>query len=235
MTLNLIGLGLNENSITVEALKAVQESDEIYLENYTVDFPYKLETLEKSLNVKITPLKRELVEDESVIKKAKAKKISLLIYGDSLSATTHTQLIMACKREKVECKIFHNASILTAIAETGLSLYKFGKTSSMPTWTKSWQPDSFMEYIKQNQSIGAHSLLLVDIALPIEKAIDQLKQAIKNHEMKIDKIVVCKNLGTKNAQIIYDKINNIKDIASPFCFIIPSDLQEFEKEFLESL
>ena len=78
--LNLIGLGLNENSITVEALKAVQESDEVYLENYTVDFPYKLEILEKNLDVKIIPLKRELVEDESVIKKAKAKKISLLIH-----------------------------------------------------------------------------------------------------------------------------------------------------------
>lgn len=233
--LNLIGTGLNENSLTVEALEAIKASDEVYLENYTVDFPYTLEQLETSTGVKIQKLNRSEVENESIIEKAKDKNISLLVYGDSLSATTHTQLILACKKANVEHQIFHNASILTAIAETGLQLYKFGKTSSMPTWTENWKPESFMDYIKQNQSIQAHSLLLIDIALPIEKAIEQLKQAAENHEVTLDKILVCKNLGTKNAQIIYDKMENIKNIKPPFCFIIPSELQEFEKEFLKSL
>lgn len=233
--LNLIGTGLNENSLTAEALEAIKNSDKVYLENYTVDFPYTLETLEKNIGIKIKPLNRELVEDESIIKEAKKETISLLIYGDSLSATTHTQLILACKKAKVEYKVFHNASIMTAIAETGLQLYKFGKTSSMPTWTKSWQPDSFMDYIKQNQSIKAHSLLLVDIALPIDKALEQLKVASNNYKIKLEKIIVCKNLGTKKSKLIYDKIENIKNVESPFCFIIPSELQEFEKEFLDNL
>lgn len=255
--LNLIGTGLNENALTAEALEAIKASDEVYLENYTVDFPYTIEQLEKTVNkaacsmrksdtqsegltngeIKILPLNRSEVEDESIIEKAKDKTISLLVYGDSLSATTHTQLLLACKKANVQFKVFHNASILTAIAETGLQLYKFGKTSSMPTWTDSWKPDSFMDYIKQNQSIGAHSLLLVDIGLPIDKAVEQLKQATENHESKIDKIIVCKNLGTENSQILYDKLEKIKssDIKSPFCFIIPSELQEMEKEFLESL
>ncbi len=261
--LNLIGTGLNENSLTVKALEAIKNSNEVYLENYTVDFPYTIEELESAINkslysckvraegeqsnsgqtsetsltnskIKISPLNREEVEDESIIKKAKNKNISLLVYGDSLSATTHTQLILACKKSNVEFKIFHNASILTAIAETGLQLYKFGKTSSMPTWTDSWKPDSFIEYIKQNQSIGAHSLLLIDIALPIEKAIKQLKKAAQNHEVELDEIIVCKNLGTKNSEIIYDKLEKIKNIQSPFCFIIPSELQKMEKEFLDT-
>ncbi len=263
--LNLIGIGLNENSLTAEALEAIESSDEVYLENYTVDFPYTIEELENSINrqiknlpsananeseqskdkqtsetsltntkIKISSLNRGKVEDESIIEKAKDKNISLLVYGDSLSATTHTQLLLACKKANVESKIFHNASILTAIAETGLQLYKFGKTSSMPTWTDSWKPESFIEYIKQNQSIGAHSLLLIDIALPIDKAIEQLKEAMKSHEVELDKIIVCKNLGTKNSEIIYDKLENIKDIQSPFCFIIPSELQKMEKEFLDT-
>lgn len=235
MALNLIGLGLNENSITVEALKAVKDSDEVYVENYTVDFPYTFEELENSLGVKIKPLVRTEVEDESIIEKAKEKNISLLVYGDSLSATTHTQLLLACKKANVEFSLFHNASILTAIAATGLQPYKFGKISSMPTWTDNWKPDSFMDYIKQNQSIQAHSLLLIDIALPIEKAVEQLKQAAKNHEIKLEKILVCKNLGTKKSQIIYESLDKIENIESPFCFIIPSELQEMEKEYLESL
>jgi diphthine synthase len=249
--LNLIGTGLNENSLTAEALEAIRKSDEVYLENYTVDFPYTIEQLAKTTGVEIKPLNRSEIEDESIIEKAKDRNISLLVYGDSLSATTHTQLILACKKAKVEYQIFHNASILTAIAETGLQHYKFGKISSMPTWTDSWKPDSFMDYIKQNHSIKAHSLLLVDIGLKIEDAISQLKEAIKNHnflpsasvsdseqsndeQAKLDnyKIIVCKSLGTKNSQIIYDTLENIKDIESPFCFIIPSELQEMEKEFL---
>ncbi len=233
--LNLIGTGLNENSLTAEALEAIKESDEVFLENYTVDFPYTLEQLETSTVVKIQKLNRSEVEDESIIEKAKDKNISLLVYGDSLSATTHTQLLLACKKANVEARVFHNASILTAIAETGLQPYKFGKISSMPTWTDNWKPDSFMDYIKQNHSIQAHSLLLIDIALPIDKALEQLKQAAKNHKIKLDKIIVCKNLGTKTSKIIYDKIENIKDIPSPFCFIIPSELQEMEKDFLDSL
>lgn len=235
MSLNLIGIGLNEKSVTIEALEKIKESEEIYLENYTVDFPYSLEQLESTLGVKIFKLNRSEVEDESIIEKAKDKNISLLVYGDSLSATTHTQLLLACKRAKVEFKIFHNASIITAIAETGLQPYKFGKISSMPTWTKNWKPDSFMDYIKQNQSIKAHSLLLIDIGLPIEKSLEQLKQATENHKIKLNKLIVCKNLGTEKSQIVYDSLENIKDIKSPFCFIIPSDLQEMEKEYLESL
>lgn len=235
MVLNLIGLGLNENSITIEALKAIKESTEVYLENYTVDFPYTLKELEETVGTKIIKLNRECVENESLIESAKDKSISLLVYGDSLSATTHTQLILACKTAKVNFKIFHNASILTAIAETGLQPYKFGKISSMPTWTKNWKPTSFMEYIIQNQSIEAHSLLLVDISLPIKKAIEQLKIAFKEYNLSFEKIIICKNLGTKNSQIIYENLDEIKDIPSPFCFIIPSKLQEIEKEYLKTI
>jgi diphthine synthase len=235
MTLSLISLGLNQDSITKEALKELENANQTYLENYTVDFPYSLEELEKTLNTKITPLERTPVEDESLVEKAKDKNICLLIYGDALSATTHTQLILACKKAKVNYKIFHNASILTAIADTGLQLYKFGKTSSMPTWTDSWKPDSFMEYIKQNQSIKAHSLLLIDIGLPIKKAIEQFKQAAQKHKVTTEKIIVCSNIGTQKQKIIYDTLDNIKDIPNPFCFIIPSELQEFEKEFASTL
>ncbi len=235
MVFNLIGLGLNEKSITLEALEAIKNSEEVYIENYTVDFPYSFSELEKNLKIKIQPLNREEVENESVIIKAKNKNISLLVYGDSLSATTHTQLLLACKKENLKFKIYHNASILTAIAETGLQPYKFGKISSMPTWTDTWKPHSFMEYIIQNQSINAHSLLLIDISLPIKKAIEQLKIASKEFNLNLNKIIICKNLGTKNSQIIYESIDKIKEIKSPFCFIIPSKLQEIEKEYLEKL
>ena len=56
-------------------------------------------------------------------------------------------------KKKIPHQVIHNASILTAISETGLQLYKLGKTTSMPTWKDNWKPDSFIEIIKQNKSI----------------------------------------------------------------------------------
>jgi diphthine synthase len=230
---NLIGTGLNEKSLTLEALELIKDSEYIYLENYTVDFPYDKKILEKVINKKIEELPREKVESEEFIKNAKKQNISLLVYGDSLSATTHSELILTCKKNKVPFNIIHNASVLTAIAETGLQLYKFGKTASMPTWKDNWKPDSFVDLIKQNLSIQAHTLLLVDIALPIEKAKMQLKESLKNQKMEIDKVIVCSELGV-NSKIQYDKIEKLSDkIKSPFCFIIPGKLHFLEEEFLE--
>jgi len=235
MTFNLIGTGLNEKSLTLEALELIKNSDHVYLENYTVDFPYDKKVLEKVTGKKIEELPREKVESEEFIKNAKKQDISLLVYGDSLSATTHSELILTCKKNNVPFKIVHNASVLTAIAETGLQLYKFGKTASMPTWKENWKPDSFVELIKQNLSIQAHTLLLVDIALPIEKAKMQLKESLENHKLEVGKVVICSELGV-DSQIQYDKINKLSDkIESPFCFIIPAKLHFLEEEFLEKL
>ena len=125
---------------------------------------------------------------------------------------------------------------MTSIAQTGLQLYKFGKTSSMPTWTDSWKPDSFMDYIKENQSIGAHSLLLIDIGLDLEKAKEQLKTASENHNIQPDKIILASNIGTKNQKLVYNTADNLpNEIPKPFCIIIPGKLQEMEQEFLENL
>lgn len=233
--LYLIGTGLNENSLSLEALELIKNSDEVYLENYTVNFPYDAKILEEKIGKKIKELSREKVESEELIKNAKEKNVSLLVYGDALSATTHSELILSCKKNKIPFKIIHNASVLTAIAETGLQLYKFGKTASMPTWKENWKPDSFIEILKQNLSIEAHTLILIDISLSIENAKNQLKESLKNHNLDIDKIIVCSELGNKS-KIIYDKLENISDeIKSPYCFIVPAKLHFLEEEFLITL
>ena len=230
MTLNLIGTGLTQNSLTAEALEAIKSSDKVYLENYTVNFPYKI----KDLKIKLTELDREKVEDESILKEAKSKNISLLVYGDALSATTHIQLIIEAKKQKIPYKIFHNASIITAIAETGLQLYKFGKTASMPNWAEHTnKPTSFTNYIKQNQSIKAHTLILTDIGLEIKQAINQLNGSISIK----DKIIAISNAGTPNQKIFYDTPDNLKNkkVKMPFALIIPTELHFIEEEAIKEL
>lgn len=234
MGFNLIGLGLDINSITIEAKQAIEKSNKVYLERYTVDFPYTKKELEKKLEKKIIPLNRENVEDESILEEARNSDIALLVYGDSLSATTHTQLILSCKKNKIKYKVYHNASIINAIAQTGLQLYKFGKTASMPQWKKNYTPTSFLNYYKENKSISAHTLLLTDIGLEIKQAIEQLEEASKKEKQEIEKIIVISNAGLENQKIYYDTLEKIKKInlQKPYCIIIPDKLHFIEEEAL---
>jgi len=239
MTFYLIGTGMNANSIGADALQILKTCDKVYLENYTVNFPYPIEELEKTYDIKIEELARAKVEDESVLEEAKTSEVALLVYGDSLSATTHTQLILEAKKQKIPYKVFHNASIMTAVAETGLQLYKFGKTASMPNWKEHTnQPTSFMNYIKENQSIKAHTLLLTDIGLEIRGAIAQLTESSEQTKIKVpEKIIACSNAGTENQKIFYDTLNKIQEskVKMPFCLIIPSELNHMEQEAIEEL
>jgi len=236
MTFYLIGLGLDLKSISAEALEILKKCGEIYLESYTVDFPYNISDLDYLGKIKI--LKREDVEDESILKNANTRDVALLVYGDSLSATTHTQLINKCINEKIEFRVFHNASILTAVAKTGLQLYKFGKTASMPTWQedKNYKPDSFLELVIDNQKIKAHTLLLVDIGLDLKDAKQQLQEALKDSRLNLSKIILCSQLGTENSKIFYGVLEKLpEEVEKPYCFIIPSDLHFIEQEALDLL
>lgn len=238
--LYLIGLGLNYNSLSKHALDIVSRCKRIYLENYTVDFPYATSDLVEFLGKKIEIAGRDLVEGLSLVDEAKKKDIALLIYGNPLVATTHITLIEECKASEVGCEVLHNASILDAVGETGLQVYKFGKITSMPKWepSKNYTPDSFMEVVKQNKSIGAHSLILIDIGLGFRYSLRQLVDAAKNHEIKLGRILVCRVLGTPRAKIYYEKIEDMEDwerIYPPYCLIIPGKLNHVEEAHLKGM
>ena len=51
--LYIIGLGLNERGITLEGMSAISNCKKIYLEGYTVDFPYKTDVLFEVFGKKI--------------------------------------------------------------------------------------------------------------------------------------------------------------------------------------
>jgi diphthine synthase len=231
----LIGLGLNTKGISIEGIEAVKNCKKVYLESYTVDFPYKLSEIEKIVKKKIKILTRIDVESDKLIKESKKENVALLIYGCPLFATTHISLILEAKKQKVKTEIIYSASVFDSIAETGLQLYKFGKISSMPTFQKNFEPDSFLEFVEQNDMIKAHSLILVDIGLEFSKALIQLEKSCLKRDYKLDKIIVCSRLGTRDKKIFYGLIEKLKSkkILSPYCFIIPSEMHFVEEESLK--
>jgi diphthine synthase len=235
--LYLIGLGLNERSISKEALEIIPRCKRVYLENYTIDLPYTEQALIDEIGKKVVLVDRKKVESLEIVDEAKKMDVALLVYGSPLTATTHIALIQEALASGIKYRIINNASILDAVAETGLQVYKFGKITSMPYWKQSYEPDSFMEVVKENQSIKAHSLILIDINMNIDKSIEQLEKSAKKHDVKLGKLVVCQCLGTKRQKILYRDINEIREfsgVQKPYCIIIPGELHFLEKEFLKN-
>ena len=244
--LTLIGLGLDWKDISLKALEVLNKCDEVFLENYTSLSNYTVLQLEKLIGKKVKILgRKETEEDMSFLKEAHLKDIALLIHGDPLSATTHLEILAEAKKKKLETKIIHAPSIFTAIAETGLSLYRFGKVASIPIPEKNFTPESFFDILKENLSIGAHTLFLLDLKpdlnkfLTIKDAIDILLKINLNRKENIFTentfVIGCARLGTTNSLIKSGKAKDISKInfgEPPYCLIVPAKLNHKEEEYL---
>jgi len=237
--LYLIGIGLNEKSISLEGLDALKKCKDVYLDSYTSCLPYEIKKLEKVISKKIFLVDRNFLESNRLIEEARKKNVALLVYGDLFFATTHVSLLLNADKNRIKIKMIHSFSVFDAISETGLQSYKFGKISSIPKWEKNFEPCSFVDYIHENFLIKAHSLILIDPKLNFVESLNQLKIAMEK-KLKINKdlkLVVCSKLTTPDSKIYYgfmeDLIKKSKEIEHPFCLIIPSELHFVEEEFLK--
>ena len=231
MTLYIIGLGLTKRGISLHGKKILKNVKKIYLESYTVEFPYTKKEIEKELKIKVELADREFVESEKIVEIGKKEDVALLVYGSPLMATTHISLINRCKKDKTKYSIFHAGSVFDAVAESGLSFYRFGKTASLPAWKDNYKPKSFMEIVKDNKKIGAHTLLLIDIGLEFN---DGRKQLIESG-LK-EKIIVCSRLGIRS-KFYYDNLEDVdaSKVKTPYCIIIPDKFEEYEEEALAKI
>ncbi len=248
MTLYLIGLGLNnEKDISLRGLETVNSCEIIYLENYTGFMMVGVENFEQLYGKKVIMAERSLVEQgEGIINDALSKEVALLVMGDPLFATTHIDIIMRARKKNIKTVIIHNASILNAVGESGLQLYKFGKITSVPFPEKSFQPVTAFEVMKQNKMLGLHSLLLLDLR-PKENRHMAIKQAIeilldiakKRGDPIFDEntlCIGCARLGSESAMIKAGKASEIMKIdfgQAPHCLIVPGELHFVEEEMME--
>lgn len=106
---------------------------------------------------------REMVEQcaDDILLNSKDTDVAFLVVGDPFGATTHTDLVLRAKEKNIPFEVVHNASIMNAIGCTGLQLYSYGETVSIPFWTESWQPDSFFDKIIDNFKRNLHTLCLL--------------------------------------------------------------------------
>lgn len=240
--LHLIGLGIgDEKDISLRGIEACKKAEKVFLELYTCPLKIDIPCLEKIIEKKICVLDRKGVEESGkIISSAIEKDTVLLVGGDPLSATTHSEMILEARKKKIDVEIVHSSSIFTAVGETGLSLYKFGKAVSLPKPQDNYFPTSPYDNILDNLKNGMHSLVLLDIGMSAGEGMSlflELEKKMKGGIFSSDtKIVVCAHLG-KGSLIRYGTINDLQKTdfgEHPHCIIVHAKLNFSEEEFLDS-
>ena len=182
MVLYLIGLGLgDESDITLKGLNALRTCQHVYLEHYTAILTgittHQLQQAYQCAPIQLAD--RELVESASdtLIAPALTANVALLVVGDPFAATTHHDLVIRAEEAGVEVQVVHNASIVNAVAVTGLQLYSFGQIVSVPFFREGWRPDSFYDKVKVNVGAGLHTMCLLDIKVK-EQSADNIAKSV---------------------------------------------------------
>ncbi|MEM1513445.1 MAG: diphthine synthase [Candidatus Thermoplasmatota archaeon] len=240
--LSFIGLGLwDEKDITLKGLEEARKCDKIFAEFYTSKMGVETEKIEKLIGKKIRVLNREELEDgKIVIEEAKKHKVALLVPGDPMEATTHVELRIRAMEEGVETKIIHGVSIVSASASfVGLQAYKFGRVISIAKPSEGYFPLSPYENLKENLKAGLHSLLLLDIGMSANEAMEILLEMEKiKKERIVDEnslIVVIARVSSSNAIAKAGKIRDLikEDFGElPHSLIFPGKLHFMEEKAL---
>ncbi len=248
MTFYLIGLGLaDEKDISVKGLEIVKNCDIVYAENYTSILQTTTAKLEKFYGKKIIPAPREVTEHGfvKIIEEAKEKEVAFLVVGDPFSATTHVELYKRARERKIAVKVIHNTSVLTAIGITGLQLYKFGRTTSIPFIEDHPKLETPYNILQQNRLLDMHTLFLLDLK-PEEKKFMTINEALailesiekrkKENVITKDLLVVgCARLGSDDFMVKAGKLSEIKKFEfgkPPHCLIIPGKRHFVEEEMM---
>ncbi|MBI2676244.1 MAG: diphthine synthase [Candidatus Aenigmarchaeota archaeon] len=248
--LYLISMGLAEGrDMSLRALEAAGRCDKLYAEFYTTGMHTDVQKLSKLIGKNVQGIRRFDLENnsEKIVSEAKSSDIGILVGGDALTATTHISLLQEAIEMKIKYKVIHGSSIYTAVAETGLQLYNFGKTVSLPFPQKNYKPEGFLETIETNKRSGLHTLFLLDIKEEEKKYMDApagaelLIELFKRRKSKIvseaTKAVAACMLGAAKQSIVCSSLKGISENKglrgkTPAVLIVPGKLHFMEEEFL---
>ncbi len=247
MTLTLISIGLTDHTdMSQRALKAARGCDTLYAELYTMILDTDAQRLSEAIGKPVEELPRGRMEEGSaaLIEEARLGKVGVLVGGDALTATTHISLLLEAAKSGVKTRVVHGSSILTAVAETGLSPYKFGRTVTLPLPGKA-PPDTVLATLRENREHGLHTLVLLDLdtvnreAHTINRAIQILMDADQPETFGGETLTVgVARLGWEDQEIKADSAKGLigHDFGDPpHALIVPGRLHFHETEALRVL
>ncbi|MFB6213644.1 MAG: diphthine synthase [Candidatus Nanohaloarchaea archaeon] len=230
--LYIIGLGLDDGEITVKGREALFSVEEAFAEFYTNTANIDIEELEDDTGTEIQQLSREEVEQqEKMLEALEHGDVAFLVSGDPLTATTHYDVKHRAEEKGEKVEVVHAPSILTSVAETGLNAYKFGRVVTLPENAK---PVSVLDHIEENDSIGLHTLVLLDIDYEADRASQKLI------DMGVDPGREAVVIERANHSSQWINVGNLEDMTSedlgrpPHSIILVGEKDHKEQEFLEA-
>lgn len=250
--LYLVGIGLGIGDISARGMDTIGKSSRLFLDQYTNFIPdEELKSMNSAFGKEPELLERSDLEENAAktIEKAKSENIVILVPGDPLIATTHHTILDTAKKLGIKYEIIHCVSIFSAaIGESGLDIYRFGPTTTIPFWTDKYKPVSFIDVIAQNFNNNQHTLILLDYdyknrkRMTLVEAIQFLHKADestgRNLIKKETKILILGNVGKVNQSIHYVAIDEMnKEVLKEFLdktlsLIFPAKLNFAEVEAL---
>jgi len=208
-----------------------------------------LENLRKNLGKDVHVLSRKDVEENAedmILSRARTKKVGFLVPGDPMVATTHVDLRLRAHKAGVKTRIIHAASVASAAAGiTGLQSYKFGRTVTVPASWRGEFPESVHNGIRNNLSLGSHSLVLLEIDVENKTYISvpmALRQLLAVSERQSDNAIRSGTLVVGIARLespdMIVKAGTVSEVmredfgGPPYVLIFPGQLHFVEAEAL---
>lgn len=249
----------------MRGLEAVRACDEVWLESYTSVLGVDVAALEAFYGRPVKVATRDTVESEcdQIVGACATKDVALLVVGDALCATTHTDVALRARAAGARVEVVLNASVMGAVGKCGLQLYAYGQTVSVPFFDGAWRPTSFYEKIAHNRAGGLHTLCLLDIKvrepdydalaktgrtvylpprfMTVNQCVDQLLEAEDQHGGGCcapgAAAVGCARLGRPDELIVAGTLDDLRrvDFGGPLhCLVLCApQLHDLEAQYLK--
>jgi diphthine synthase len=248
-----ISIGLwDEKDLSLRALEAARRCEKLFIELYTTKLATSVERLERLIGRAIELLERKDLEEgyERLLNEAMEKRVGLLVGGDAFVATTHCVLRVEAAKRGIRSFVVHGSSIVSAIAESGLHIYKFGRiaTVPLPERTRGMPPYSIYDAIKLNQRAGLHTLLLLDMDVEEDRFLmpkeamelllgveEERREGAFTHETAV---IVIARLGSDEPLLRHGRVEDLLGAEfgkPPFVLIVPAELHFTEEEYLKCI
>jgi len=243
----IVGLGPGPGYATEAALKAIQEADCVFYEDYTG--PLDLETLRRVAPREPVRLARRDLEEESGRRifecLREGKKAVLVTAGDPALATSHHALVALARARGYPVQVVPGVSIICAAFSVAcLSIYKLGGVATVTYPRGGVYSRRPYELAEENLRRGMHTLLLLDVRedgsfMPPRDAAGVLLKLEEEERRGVftpDRpVVVVYRLGW-GGSVLYTQLKNLltAEAEGPAVLIIPARLSPVERECIEA-
>jgi len=258
--LALIGIGPGKvSSMTLEAVELAQRADVRLYEAYTALWSEEsLAELEDEVGSIQRIMRPTIEQPEDLLEMARTQYVAVLVVGDPMQATTHIDLQLRAESAGIPVRVVHGISITTLVpGTTGVSNYKFGRSTTLTYPYGEWIATSPLEVMMQNYLQKLHTLVLFDLdpsgagtgdQLPMQSsdaAESIAKMVAKYKEMELTpeqngmieeidalEVVLCSDLGTADQRLQTTTIGNLgtKRSGRLNCMVLLANLSEIERE-----